>query len=600
MAAALAGDAFIDPETGQLTVNIRKERNRPTVGAGEYGMPYMPPLPERAPDELRSGNSPLADLLVAATGQTAAGPAVDTVAKLGRATGDTVSAVTGANLLPWAARKVDALSDSAAHGWGNLADLLKDGVVTTSAEAQDAPDDPLAPMRAQQRVLQKGLENAMEQRRLLDPATKGKRAADPNKREKDPGYWKADDDVAKFSADLEKLNTELRAQADMQDRERERQAVAKKRAEEEAALTADNQRLATARKNKSAWEQVLQNDPELLGALGGGVAGHVVRSGLPFLSHKLPALFGGVKGRADTALAGRNAVADELMTRPAADWPGRIGRVNSFATSPGAQPISLLDSLRGVTQQAPFTPTQATRGHKYTYNPQAPTGAALYPQSTPAGNLAKDIGIGAGIGGTESAITHFWMTEAAEKELAEANKAVKERATEANVQRLMKAEQRVATARAIEYGGRGFALGFGGGGVTHPRNISRPGNVGEYDAEVARIRRYLSGQSGGGPRGGGGRPKAPPGGTPPAGAQGPANTQLGPQPIAPAAPASAPVSHPRPPDLAKDLDWNDTIGQAYYPKGHPKAGKLVPGTRAIGKTSDASDALVDALMNSVA
>jgi len=115
---------------------------------------------------------------------------------------------------------------------------------------------------------------------------------------------------------------------------------------------------------------------------------------------------------------------------------------------------------------------------------------------------------------------------------------------------------------------------------------------------------------------GGGGPQLPPGpGQPPA----IGGAQPGPGPMPPAPPPAPPQlralvspedaarreaerlfkpNSPRPADLPKDLDWNELAGRAQYPKGHPKAGKFVPLRGANGKTSDASDALVDALMNS--
>lgn len=58
----------------------------PEVGAGGYGMPYMPPLPGRTPRELRSGLSPEVDALMGATGlPTGAGSTLDLLYALGAA-----------------------------------------------------------------------------------------------------------------------------------------------------------------------------------------------------------------------------------------------------------------------------------------------------------------------------------------------------------------------------------------------------------------------------------------------------------------------------------------------------------------------------------
>src|SRR5690242_17025706 len=111
--------------------------------------PGDPGLPPVAPGEMRSANTPLGDMLAQATGQTAVGPAVGAVEKLGKATGDAVAGMSG---VPWAVQTGDQLAEALARSGPGIP-----GISVSQAQAE-------GPDRLQQLLQQR---ESLDQQRML-------------------------------------------------------------------------------------------------------------------------------------------------------------------------------------------------------------------------------------------------------------------------------------------------------------------------------------------------------------------------------------------------------------------------------------------------
>ena len=161
-----------------------KRSHVPEVGAGGYGMPYMPPMVEnRLAGEMRSANEfPLSDFVAEKTGSPLAGVVTDKVAKLGRATGDTLAGMT---MMPWAYQTGSDLGETAA----------RKGIIP-SAAASEGPDK-LQQLLETQAVLRRQAEEARARRESFRP--KGGRPPSP---QSDPQYTAADQEFRQFNDQL--------------------------------------------------------------------------------------------------------------------------------------------------------------------------------------------------------------------------------------------------------------------------------------------------------------------------------------------------------------------------------------------------------------
>ena len=454
-----------------------------------HGRGWIPPEDPRAmprfTEEARSSQHPWSDYLAEKISPTA-GHAFEAALKFGKASGNALAGAVGAPLVNWGAGKVDALSS-------DLADMLENAPsLTSSAAAEDkaikpAEADPLQPLRDRAATLSKQANDALARREANRPKN---RAPYP---EKDLKFFDADRDYGNANTELEKVNNSLETQGAAANEKLREELAASKRRE-------DTERIKNLEKDVSIPEQIWRNDSQALGLGLGALAGHAVRAGLPFLS-RLPYVgdwlgsYGGIVGRYNTWSANRAREANRIMNRkvPPSDWAGRVARVNEFFARGGSED----PFLRDPGQVPP-----------YRSNPNAlPTGQLYRPPVR--GNYATDAAIPAA-GLAESGLAHYFYLGPAEEEMHKAQEAVDHDPNEINIKRWQAARTNLATAKAVDMGGRGFAGGYGLGALLHRRQDVFP-RTQPAERERAIIDYWLTRHQGGGGRGGqGGPPLLPP------------------------------------------------------------------------------------------
>jgi hypothetical protein len=455
-----------------------------------HGWGWIPPEDPRGmprfTEEARSSQDPWSDYIAEKTGSPTAGHAFENILKFGRASGDALGGAIGAPLLPYAVHKIDALST-------DLAGMLKHAPsFTRAAEAEDkaGPPDSLQPLRDRAAGLSQQAKDAYTRREANRPKN---RAPDPDT---DKKFFDADRDYNNANSELEKVNTSLEKQGETIRKQLEGKAARSKQ-------EADALRVKNLEKDVSIPEQIWRNDSALLGATGGALLGHVVRSGAPAFLSRIPYIGdwlggdGGIVGRYNTWSANRARAANSIMNRKVlpSDWAGRIARVNEFHTRGGSQE----PFLRDPGQVPPFRS-----------NPDAlPTGQLYQPPAW--ANRATDAGIaGAGLG--ESGLAHVFYLGPAEEEMTRAQEAVDRDPNEINIRRWQVARTNLATAKGLDFGGRGFAGGYTLGALLHRRQNAFP-RTQPAERERAVIDYWLTrhqGGAGGGRGGQGGPPLLPP------------------------------------------------------------------------------------------
>lgn len=478
---------------------VRRSPSAAQVGAGQYGLPSLPPLPRGAGGPgLRSTLSPeseaLMGALVNAGVSPAIGPALDTTVRLGRATGDAARSFTPMPMVDWAVDRGAALGEAAARDEGSL---------FPGAQAQTETPEQI--MELQRKLQAEGYYSGPIDGR------RGSGTADAIRRYQIDAPKREAAEAARRQQELDLARTQ--GEAEMA---RARQAEAE--AARQAAATAEAQRVADEQSRKLGFERLkeaeaarnpvvraLGDNATALGWLGGGVAGHLARGVVTKFANKL----GG----------DRTARANELLTGPQ-DLPSRIGRINQFWGEGQPRP------LFGQPPQPAFN-VESGRIPGFSSNAaSAPPATALY-QPNRLGNAATDAAVvGAGLG--ESYVAHNALVAPAEQELAEAYKAVEASPTEANIQRLLAARSSLAIARGGETFGRGTALGYVGSMPVKRRDQSRP-DVSRAEAEQIALEEVLAAPKRRGAPSGNIPP--PPAGSPPrsAGAAATGQTAAGPQ-----------------------------------------------------------------------
>lgn len=185
----------------------------------------------------------------------------------------------------------------------------------------------------------------------------------------------------------------------------------------------------------------------------------------------------------------RAATGESLAAERPTDLPGRIGRVNEFATTGGARDVPFL--------QAPLSPSPS--GHPWTPNPNATPPRDLYRQG-PGANYGPGA-LTAGMAGLEGGLGyHYQSTGAEDRKKAEEDFArlAREGAVgpeyEAVLQRLQQARGDETLGVFMERMARGA---LGGGGLMEAKSrildkSSRPRGVGKMEAEQGRITNELN------------------------------------------------------------------------------------------------------------
>lgn len=488
---------------------------RPRVMPG--GLPYMPPMSRgHGPSaEARSTNSPLGDILAQMTGQTAMGPLTTRTEDLGRGTAETVGALTGANLLPWAVERGNGLGEALAK--------MPVGGLASPAEAQTRakPTD-------ETRTLQRKLKDLGYYQGPIDGLAEGLTV---KAREKFDA-----DERAKRQQDIELGKSQAEIEAS---RARQKEADQRRLAEEEANKRREegSARLREVDESIPLWRRILRDNAPMAGYVTGGVAGHLMRGAVTRYGNRVAA---DEAARADALISGSKG----------ADWPSRAGAVNQFWSEGQGSPIL------GGAPEVPFSPKPGAQP-PFRSNANAPSGAGLY-QTPRLSNALQDMGVtAAGLG--ESGAAHVLLSGPAKDELIKARDAVDRDPSEANINRLQSALDAAAFAHGMENAGRGAAMGYVASMPVSKRDQSRP-NVSAAEAERMRIDQYLAR----GKLSGGGGPPAPLG-SPPAGSASKPTNGLAAAPSPPLA-----LGGPRASSATDDLSLSSVLRNSPVPK--PKGG----------------------------
>lgn len=287
-ASQVAQEARGQSPVGEATSRLPRPQ-RATVGAGQYGLPAMPPLASpnalAGQAELRSANSPLADYVVEKTGVTGLGPATDLTAKIGRATGD---AVANATMIPWAVQSGAQLGEAATRF--DPSELLP-----SSAQAQEV--DKLQQLLEAQALMTRQAEEARQRREGMRPRG---RAPTP---QLDPQYTAADAEYRQISDRLTAHNELVRQEQTIRSPEYQLKMQKEREAAEEAKR---------AREANTPWRErnpALANAlPNYVMALSAGVPGAIgmVRNLRTFFP-------GSVQGQM------RSAIAENALARSSGD-----------------------------------------------------------------------------------------------------------------------------------------------------------------------------------------------------------------------------------------------------------------------------------------
>lgn len=317
------------------------------------------------------------------------------------------------------------------------------------------------------------------------------------------------DAARREQADLERQRVEAArtaAQAQAEEARREREE-AKLAAQQRAA---GEQRMREMEENVPAWRRILRDYGPMAGYAAGALAGIGTRKGMT-----------GSFSRGSKAAASKM---DELVSGQG-DLPARMGGVNRFWQEGGAKEL-------------PFNPAPTSRFGMQS-NPKAPSATTLHqpPPRISEFARARDAGVLAGAG-TEAMVGQK-MAERARADLAEAYDAVERDPSEANIQRLQAAMDRVAVWDFTGNLGRGMGLLYAAMAPKMRYQSTRP-NVAAGEAERTRLDLEINPQRGRRPSG--------PSGSPP----------------------SSPSSGTQPHWALQPRDGGRFAGPPKYPKGDPR------------------------------
>lgn len=512
----------VDPDMARSAL---PRPDRPQAGAGQYGLPYIPPLEEGPPQaEMRAYQPTLEDKARVALTQAgippeqasrAAAPIPYTPPGMAYGGGQAMgrgydegdpgqmaagAAMTGLAVAPGAPiRAAGALIEAAAPAVGRAASaagqaireapwtaggLIAAGGTTVGAAETGAPaqaENPLARFEARQQQLSEQKTKALSRREEMEQERSilGKitSASSPDEikaaqeRLNALGYnaGKADGKLgtdgrkalASFQADRRKEIEALNAELGRVDTAIGENDAARQRAEGDA-------RLRDVEEKVPAVSAMVRKYGPLVGY---GVGASIGIGSRALIVHGYNRIAQRTAERADALMRGTGS----------GDWAGRAARVNQFWSEGQHVPV-----LRN--QRVPFTraPEQTPA---FQSSPTALAASALY-QPSRTKNLAVDAGVvGVGIG--ESVVSDQVLGERARAEVATARAAMQKDPSEANITRYQGALDLVAYADLVSNAGRGMALGYVGAAPKVRRDTQIRPNVNAAEAERTRVDEYL-------------------------------------------------------------------------------------------------------------
>jgi hypothetical protein len=589
---------------GVLHVDIPSAPESKTT-RDRYGLPEIEPLPESPP--AREMYSPTEHLLTGELVQkgmpTRMAKPVDKFINFGRATGNMARGMTGAPMIDWAASRGTDLAEALYDWQPDLPEKAVAAISPRSAVAQTAEQkarsgfdqsaydrqkqmiDAGYPIKKLDGIWGRETEGIWKQFMADEPkrraAAQAKEAREQAAAERaaaaatEQANAAASAEAARATAakavaegkEAEARADEIRRKA----REQELAAEAEKAKQERRKLGFEELRDAERAHKKTWGYQFEQNAPIIGGGLGVGVAAYAKK--------KIVDAYNKLR---QSQVANSNQL---LRSGPADDVGRRVGDLNRFWTEgqkPTGRFANFLKGKDGPLPEEPFKVIQ--NAPQFVPNMTAPAASQLY-RMTPwdrAANIGTDVGA-AGAFGAEAALTNYFYTQQAQKEMTAAQAAVNDEPSKANIERLYEAKNALAKAQAIEYFGRVGAASYLGKGVFMKRDDqSRPAVNAAQMRQIELLKEYQrltkqqrgpgGGAPGAGPGGGGPLPAAP--AAAPAAPAAAAPTQMGPGPQGPAgqpprngipaqaAPQPGAKASPTPSDLP---DWATKAGITRHP-----------------------------------
>lgn len=467
MGRAADPSTFIDAE-GRVNVNItRRPLDRPQVGAGEGGLPQELPNTRLLPDprefDLSTPMPRLPPLKPAAEIRNLAprpGPYLEQRLNEAPITPGHVAAMTGAvpaavaagiTAVSKANENWPQLQEAASEIGGDIADLLKGGTVTTSAEAEGLPHERWYLPSGQMKV---GPESSKEEIRSLQAFLKGM----GDYQGPIDGRWKGQ------TAAAARAYGDRLASQQAQEAERARAEAEGKKAEAAKAAATASSAATTAAERENARKQA---DAQKFGDFAEKYRKeHWVATFAK--EHPTAAMLGfGVPSFATSlalqrSLAGKFSTADEELAK---DVRGAVRRAGKADISKGAGRGERASELnwvwdKGGAEELPFV----RKGAGWKHNPKAPEASQLNYDPGVGTRLGREGLAAALTGGVEAAIEYYAGSsnlEHWEGQLKKANDELAKGYTDERAKDVLDAENNIEWLRALQRA----AYGAGAGGV---------------------------------------------------------------------------------------------------------------------------------------
>jgi hypothetical protein len=413
----------------------------------------MPPVVRNGlAGEMRSSLSPDADSFMWATGApTVLGKEIDTLARLGRATGDVVSS------------GITLPSMMAMHTAKQAGEVGKKLAEWHQAQAAGRTPEQIA--KEQEELRARGYYDGAIDGIEGDGTKKARQrfqAEEPKRREQELEAARSKAQQTGNEAAIAKANADLA------------EAQRRRKAEETAAQQreAGEQRLRDVDKNTPLLSQLIRDYGPPAGYALGAFAGPLAAKGTSAFFNKL----------ADRQATRANRVLDEAAAAP--NELGRVGPVNQFWSEGQSRP------LRGAPD-VPF-PTVTGQSVPFTSNPSAPASSTLY-QPNRAAYAGADAAVSAGFG-AEATIAADKAREA-NAELAKAREALETNPSEVNIQRYQTAKDLVAIYESAANVGRVGVFTHAPAAI--PKYLQTPArpNMSRADTQRLELERYLADQT---------------------------------------------------------------------------------------------------------
>lgn len=486
MANVLAPNAIsIDPETLNYLAMLRDKATNPTnylapaadtarVGAGGYGLPYIPPLASQdGGPELRAYEPSLEDrarygLLEAGVPQEQAGRAAAVVPYTGPGLGyeagqkakrgDVTGAATNLTLAlaPGAPGKAVSKAVEVARTFPKTAGLAAALASMFGASGQAGEvSDPEKVKDLQRTLRDAGFYSGKIDGVMGDVTNQANAAYQKDQAQKQQAELEGKKTEAALAASKAAADTAAAAKAET---ERKKTEAERKASEREAGA----ERLKQVEDSESSVSKAVRDWGPMLAMIVGGGIGGGFRS---YATRTFGAASQKAAREANRYVTSKGNVAE------------RAAGVNRFWQEGGAETV-------------PFKPTPSAK-YAISSNRKAPDATELFPQAHPVSGYVKARdALTMGTGGIDVGFSTY-MYNQARSELTDAQKAVSDDPSEANIQRFTRAQRETAMWEDLQRAGYGLMGGYLGAGTKIKYQATRP-NVAKAGSERMLIDQVIA------------------------------------------------------------------------------------------------------------